>query len=318
MTEASTPTRPYFSIAIPAYNRADIIGRAIESCLAQTFPDFEIIVCDDGSSDNTEDVVRAFADPRITYVRQENAGGGAARNRAVELASGRYIAFLDSDDAFMPEKLQAFHDAIEAAGTPETVVWYSPLRFYRGEGNHLKKPERPIAAEESVGDYLFAYEGMLQTSTLVVPKPLFDRVRFDASLRNLQDLDLCLRLEAAGASFVMLPDELVIWYDVAVSNRISYATKTDHITAWLDRRRTLLSDKAHAGFLARYIAPRIVRAEPVKATRMMTDAVRKGAISPARAASVLVRGVTPGAYAWGRDMIVKLRGSKTGPTHSGH
>lgn len=310
MTEASPTSRPYFSIAIPAYNRADIIGRAIESCLSQTFADFEIVVCDDGSSDNTEQVVRAYADPRITYVRQANAGGGAARNHAAEVATGRYIAFLDSDDAFMPQKLAAFHDAIEAAGAPEAVVWYSPLCFYRGEGNSLTKPERPIAADETVGDYLFAYEGMMQTSTLVVPKPLFDTVRFDASLRNLQDLDLCLRLEAAGATFTMLPDELVIWYDVAVANRISYATKTDHITAWLDSRRPLLTDKAHAGFLARYIAPRIVRSEPIRATRLMADAVRQGAISPARAASVLVRGVTPGAYAWGRDLVVRLRTGK--------
>lgn len=314
MTEADAASRPYFSVAIPAYNRADILGRAIDSCLAQSFPDFEVIVVDDGSSDNTAQVVRAYADPRVTYIHQANAGGAAARNRAVEAATGRYIAFLDSDDAFMPEKLAAFRDAIEAAGAPEDVVWYSPLRFYRGEGNHLKKPERPIRADERVGDYLFAYEGLLQTSTLVVPKPLFDGVRFDASLRNLQDLDLCLRLEAAGARFVMLPDELVIWYDVAVSNRISYSTKTDHVSAWAEKRRGLLTDRAHAGFMARYLAPRIVRTEPLKAVKLMTAAVREGAISPARAASVLVRGATPGAYARLRDLLVRLGGTRATST----
>ena len=310
---------PFFSIVIPAYNRATIIGRALDSCLAQTFGDFEIVVVDDGSTDGTEAAIRACSDPRLTRIRQANAGGAAARNTGAAAARGRYIAFLDSDDAFLPGKLAAFHAAIEAAATEagaDAILWYSPLSFHRGEGNAMRKPDRAIRPDERVGDYLFAYDGMMQTSTLVIPKPLFDKVKFDPTLRNLQDLDLCLRLEAAGARYRMLPDEQVIWYDVAVAGRISYGIQAPQISAWADSRRALMTDKAHSGFLARYLAPRLLRSEPARALRLIGDAVRGGSLSPIRAASLLGRGLAPDAYSRVRDALVKFKSREPGAAGS--
>lgn len=314
MTETEAGARPgsppCFSVVIPAYNRAAIIGRAIDSCLDQTFGDYEIIVVDDGSTDDTEAVVGAYSDPRLSFIRQANAGGAAARNTGVAAARGRYIAFLDSDDAFLPGKLAAFHAAIEAAAGEtgaDAVVWYSPLSFHRGEGNVMRKPDRAIRPDEPVGDYLFACDGLMQTSTLVIPKPLFDGVKFDPTLRNLQDLDLCLRLEAAGARFRMLPDEQVIWYDVAVSGRISYGIQAAQVSAWADSRRALMTDKARSGFLARYLTPRLIRSEPARALLLIGDAIREGSLSPMRAAALVGRGAAPGAYAQARDALVRLK-----------
>ena len=98
---------PRVSVIIPTYRRPDFLGKAIESVLNQTFQDFEVIIVDDASNDNTGEVVRGFVDKRIHYVCHEvNRGGAAARNTGILKARGRYIAFLDDDDEWFPEILQ--------------------------------------------------------------------------------------------------------------------------------------------------------------------------------------------------------------------
>ena len=92
----------------------------------------------------------------MRYLKQGNAGAAAARNRGAAAAEGRYLAFLDSDDAFLPGKLRAFRHAIAAEWDDERTVWYSPLLFFRGEGVQTAKPPRAIGPGERVGDYLFA------------------------------------------------------------------------------------------------------------------------------------------------------------------
>ncbi len=97
---------PFFSIVIPTWNRAHLIGKTLDSVLAQTFPDFEVIVVDDGSTDETSEVVAAYSDPRIRYTYQDNAERAAARNNGTRHAHGKYITFLDSDDLIKPEHLE--------------------------------------------------------------------------------------------------------------------------------------------------------------------------------------------------------------------
>ena len=132
---------PFFSVIIPVYNRAAALGRAIESVLAQTCQDFEIVVVDDGSRDDPAATVARFADPRIRLFRQENAGGGAARNRAMDEARGRFVAPLDSDDVFLPHHLAAMRTLLE--GT-ENLVGYARIRVDRGEGRVILKPPRAL------------------------------------------------------------------------------------------------------------------------------------------------------------------------------
>ena len=98
---------PVVSVIIPTFNRASLLQDAIDSVSAQTFGDWELWVVDDGSTDDTEVVVRSVPDPRIQYVRQDNQGVGAARNLGIDCARGDWIAFLDSDDMWLPNCLEA-------------------------------------------------------------------------------------------------------------------------------------------------------------------------------------------------------------------
>lgn len=305
MADAIDAGAPFFSIVIPAWNRQALIGRTINSCLAQDFADFEIVVVDDGSSDDTCGAVMAFGDPRIRYVWQANAGASAARNRGGAEARGQYLAFLDSDDEFLPGKLSAFHAAIAAAGPG--YCWYSPLWFHRGDGNRLAKPTRAIGEGEPVGDYLFAAEGLMQTSTLVIPRDLFLKVGFDPALRTLEDLDLCLRLEAAGGRFRMVDGPQVVWYDDTPVGRLSYTVTPDHVLAWAGQARGLMTPRARAGFLARHAAPGLLRSRPIAAIGMLGRAVVAGGLSAPRAGSLLLRGIAPGAYGRLRDALVRRR-----------
>lgn len=179
---------PFFSVVIPLYNRADVVTDTIRSVLAQDWNDFEIVVVDDGSHDNPGPVIEAIGDPRLRYIRQDNAGGGAARNRGILAAEGRYIAFLDSDDLFLPGKLSTMAEAL--AGDDGHAVLYSRMKVDRGVDRYWIRPDRGIREDEDVGEYLFCANQFMQTSTMVVPTRMAQQVLFDPALKKGQDSTL--------------------------------------------------------------------------------------------------------------------------------
>lgn len=113
---------PFFSIVIPTYNRADIISLTLESVLTQGFSAFEILVVDDGSTDDTAAVIARHSNPRLHYYPKENAERGAARNYGLARARGEYVLFLDSDDQFHPHHLSTLRAAIAAQATPPNFM----------------------------------------------------------------------------------------------------------------------------------------------------------------------------------------------------
>lgn len=113
---------PYFSVVIPTYNRAGFIAATLDSVLGQHFTDFEVLVVDDGSTDNTAAVVQAYTDPRIQYLPKQNAERGAARNYGFERARGVYVLFLDSDDRFQPAHLATLHTSIQQLKAPNFIA----------------------------------------------------------------------------------------------------------------------------------------------------------------------------------------------------
>ncbi|MFM9839740.1 MAG: glycosyltransferase family 2 protein [Cyclobacteriaceae bacterium] len=111
---------PFFSVIIPTYNRAHLLRNTIESVLSQRFNDFELVIVDDGSKDDTDEVVRKYtSDKRVTYLKKENGERGAARNFGTSVASGQYVNFFDSDDLMYANHLETARSFIEKLGSPE-------------------------------------------------------------------------------------------------------------------------------------------------------------------------------------------------------
>jgi glycosyltransferase involved in cell wall biosynthesis len=141
---------PFFSVIIPTYNRAKLVSRAVESVLKQSFQDLELLVIDDGSTDNTREALAVFAsDKRFNYVYQENTKESGARNNGMRLSRGQWVCLLDSDDVFLTNHLQVLHDAIVAHKSVPGVYHALITRVY-SDGRRIKQeiqernPSNPI------------------------------------------------------------------------------------------------------------------------------------------------------------------------------
>jgi len=138
---------PKVSVIIPTCNRPEYVKKAIESVLEQTYQDFEIIVVDDGMKDRAEEVVKSFSDTRITYIQHsENRGCAASKNTGARNAKGKYIAILDDDDEYLPQKLQLQYGAMESAGDEVAFSFTSAIECFDD-----REYESPVP--EGVQDY---------------------------------------------------------------------------------------------------------------------------------------------------------------------
>ena len=183
---------PVVSVIIPVHNRPEGLRRAMESVSSQAFDELELIVVDDASDDGTPDVIAAFDGPRVRGIRLDrNSGVAEARNRGIAAARGRYVAFLDSDDAWLPGKLAAQVAALDAA-PPSVALVYGGLRVLGPQGEHDWQPQ--------VSGYVFpamlaANRMFAAPSTMLVRREVFDWLGgFDSTLTAIEDYDILLRI----------------------------------------------------------------------------------------------------------------------------
>lgn len=218
---------PLLSIILPTYNRAELLPRAIESVLDQSFCDWELIIWDDGSTDNTRSVAESYEDSRISYYYAENQGVASARNRAIERAHSTYLAFLDSDDAWHPEKLSKQIACFKSH--PEIDTLFTDfLNINLSNNIHENNFQSNQQAMKSLvslpmDEYLFIIQSgflkslasgnyiatdtvMIRRSSLTTPKP------FNENLRNSEDFELWWRLGLAGIKFAYLDQILMTRY----------------------------------------------------------------------------------------------------------
>lgn len=182
---------PYFSIIIPTYNRAYILSIAINSVLNQTFSDWELIVVDDGSIDNTKDLVLAYKDSRIHYIYQENAERSAARNNGINHAKGAYICFLDSDDYFLPERLKKIYDFIIENKNPISLI-FSGIIYENKSLFTEREVDSSSLLLNNVFDYLTSI--IIATPQICVSATILEEFKFNPKFRFSEDLELCFRI----------------------------------------------------------------------------------------------------------------------------
>jgi len=182
--------RPQVSVIIPTYNRGWIIKEAVDSVLAQDYKGFELIVVDDGSTDSTSEILAAYGND-IKVLFQENKGVSAARNRGIAEASGQFIAFLDSDDLWLPQKLSTqiefFNQTPDALISQTEEVWIrngfrvNPKKRHKKPSGMIFKPSLKLC--------------LVSPSAVMIRRSLFDRVGgFDETLPACEDYDLWLRI----------------------------------------------------------------------------------------------------------------------------
>ena len=218
-----TNMKPFFSVVIPTYNRADVLSRSVDSVLSQTYQNFELIIIDNGSTDGTQQWVSDnYQDDRIIYHHQEGSGSPASpRNTGISLAKGQWICLLDSDDRWSGDKLQHVFDSIQASKNIDVVCHNENVYIEKSDsvGRMLKcGPNSKNMYKE-----MLLFGNRLSTSaTSIKVKFLKDnKLQFNESneLATVEDYDLWLNLSRLGARFVFLPQSLG-FYTVSDSNMI--------------------------------------------------------------------------------------------------
>ena len=215
------PGAPLVSVVIPSYNRGYCMAACIASVLAQTLGDFEIIVVDDASSDDTRERVAAIADARISYVAlASNQGGAVARNTGIRRARGEFVAFLDSDDLWLPDKLASQVDALQRLG-PVWGLSYTWLACVDDDGLETLRIHPDIDGD--------CFEQMLESnfigsfSNLVVRRDLLvEAGGLDENFRSCQDWDLLIRL--CRHSSVHCQRDYLVRYLQSVTDKVRIST----------------------------------------------------------------------------------------------
>ncbi|HEY3990289.1 MAG TPA: glycosyltransferase family 2 protein [Acidobacteriaceae bacterium] len=254
------------SVVIPTRNRPELVRRAVESVLAQTYRDFEIIVVIDGPDAMTEAALGEFTDPRLRLLAlAESQGGSDARNAGIAAAKGEWVAFLDDDDEWLPEKLA--RQLAHSAARPERPVFLASRFIERSELGDRILPRRSLACREPFSEFLFcrpnlsAGTGYVQTSTWLVSRPLIEAVRFTSKLKRNQDVDWMLRAMAVkDATLAIVPEPLVIFHESGKTGRVSKKADWRFQFDWLERNRELFTGNAYSFFVATVCIEDAVRA----------------------------------------------------------
>lgn len=223
---------PFVSVVIPTYNRKHSVLRAIQSVLSQTYKNFEIIVVDDASSDETALLVKEAGDHRVRFFSMEkNCGGAFCRNYGVSVAGGDLIAFLDSDDVWLPEKLEKQIDQWLQLGEDDRALFfgYTSVIVKKNGLSPYSNPTKEIGSR-SIADYVFCGENIVQTSTFLISRPLILKYPFRL-LKKHQDWNLLFELARAGIAFNFVNEPLVEWIQDQ-PQRVSNNFNMDFSVAW--------------------------------------------------------------------------------------
>jgi glycosyltransferase involved in cell wall biosynthesis len=252
-----TDTTPQLITAvIPTRGRPDLVIRAVQSALSQTYSNVEVIVVVDGPDLATTAVLESLGEPRLRVISMPvNVGGSEARNIGVRAARGRWIAMLDDDDQWLPEKLARQMEMVEDANARHCLVTCRRLDRQPGHPDVLA-PRRTLRSGEDVSEYMFYSEDNLrhtcgsQTSSFLGTKELFLDVPFTKGLKCHQDWDWYLRAMRSGTTVsAMVNDPLYVMYVEPERPRLTQIARLEDSLDWIESLNALFTTRAHTSFL---------------------------------------------------------------------
>lgn len=246
---------PKVSVIIPTIRRPLIVQTAIAGVLRQTFTDLEVVVVIDGPDPETADALRRISDPRFFVLElSANVGLAEARNVGVRASKGEWIAFLDDDDEWMPEKLEL--QVAEAARIGGHEVLVVSRYFEKTDSMERVWPEVLPVTRERFSEYLFVNRGQLLPSTYFVSSSLVKRIPFTKGLRHIEDLDWLLRLASDPSLRIgAVAKPVAIYNNFAVPGRESRQIPWETYYLWAVSQRRLFTSRAFSLYLVKSVLP---------------------------------------------------------------
>jgi glycosyltransferase involved in cell wall biosynthesis len=212
---------PTVTVIIPTYNRQDLVKHTITSVLAQDYKDFEILVVDDGSTDNTKQTIAEIKDNRIKYFYKNNGGVSSARNLGLKNAQGKFVCFLDSDDLWPDNFLKTMINHMQK--NPQYGASYCMRTLLSKNGSTQPSYQGEFFASGQITAQLFQ-KTFIQTSTICFRKEILKGIFFDESLTNGEDADVWLRV-SARTKFLFVPDVQIKYRKQTPSDMTGFDSK---------------------------------------------------------------------------------------------
>jgi glycosyltransferase involved in cell wall biosynthesis len=249
-------TLPLITVVIPTRRRADLVTRAVRSALNQTYTNVEVIVVVDGPDTATVETLEALGEPRLRVISlAENVGGSEARNIGVREAQGSWIAMLDDDDQWQPEKLARQMTMVASTTARHCLVTCKRLERQPGHPD-VVAPYRVLLAAEDVSEYMFCAGDIRrhtcgpQTSSFLGTRELFLDIPFSKGLKCHQDWDWYLRAMRNSTTISAMVDEpLYIMYVESERPRLTQIAQWDYSLNWIESRKGLFTARAYTSFL---------------------------------------------------------------------
>ncbi len=300
MTDTNAADAPLVTVTVTTYNRAGMVIEALDSVFAQTYPNFEVVVVDDGSTDDTRRVIQERYGDRLTYIYQENQGPAVARNTSVRAARGEYIALMDDDDLWLPTKLEKQMAALEEH--PDCALAYCACLQASADGQNTGKIHRSTDRGRTGDNFaLFLRQAVITETCVILRRRAFDELGlFDEELPTGKDTDLFLRV-ALHYPAVYLREPLMLVREHPGRKTHSDRQRGKHFQA---RRRTMQKlltmlppeKQQHRPLLARSLLSASCQLVLLRAEQLAWDAFGRELFEVIRTAEAL-----PGDYAFGQS-----------------
>jgi hypothetical protein len=294
----------FFSVVIPTYNRAESIGKAVQSVVEQTFKDWELIVVDDASTDDTQDMLSGFADSRIrVFCNEQNRERSFSRNRGISEAQGRYICFLDSDDYYLPDHLATLRRRVAETGEGRAVALSCRRDFGEDSIDVLTASRRDSSLSEA--EQIIRHH--IPVNTLAIPRTALPDPAFDVRFRINEDVHLFALLAASGVPFRYFDDVTSVW---VCQGQNTASQEMDYMTPQIECMRDLFAlpeirAQTRASFRRRYLGNLYAGLSHVACERNQSPQ----ALAAALRAAVMLRGTGPSRSALGH-VIYSLPGGQ--------